>query len=235
MLESEWDYSNDVVPMLKSLRLKGANDRKLRLFAVACCRHLLRRVPMGTNDILRVELAERYADGEATDSELITGRFPYTHTTRAQRTAAIACRNATEMGDLIVMADCTAGNAVWAVGEHAASMVNAATNSSVFIDAHAAEQAAQASILRDIIGPLPFRPLPSMVDLLRTPAASNLIALAKSIYDGQTFAPEHMLAVAESLRDVHCENDEMISHCQNTDQIHVRGCWVIDLILSKDR
>jgi len=43
MTEAEWNACNDPKPMLGFLRGRG-NDRKLRLFAVACCRrvwHLL--------------------------------------------------------------------------------------------------------------------------------------------------------------------------------------------------
>ena len=40
MTEYEWTACNDPVPMLDLLRWQ-ATDRKLRLFAVACCRHIV--------------------------------------------------------------------------------------------------------------------------------------------------------------------------------------------------
>jgi hypothetical protein len=40
--------------------------------------------------------------------------------------------------------------------------------------------------------------------------------------------------LADALLDAGCDDEELIQHCR-TEGPHVRGCWVIDLILSKDR
>jgi hypothetical protein len=61
MTEAEWDACADPMKMLESLRGR-ASDRKLRLFAVACCRRVL---PLLQEPACRlaVETAEQYADG----------------------------------------------------------------------------------------------------------------------------------------------------------------------------
>src|SRR4051794_9300433 len=72
MTEADWLSCADPRAMLSFLRDSGrATDRKLRLFAVGCCRriwHLVRH-----EDALRcLEVAERFAEGTATDEELRT-------------------------------------------------------------------------------------------------------------------------------------------------------------------
>src|SRR4051794_12251307 len=70
MNEAEWDVCTDPQAMLTCLRTTGkASDRKLRLFAVACCSRTA-CVPVFSPDLHVLGLAERYADGEASAAEL---------------------------------------------------------------------------------------------------------------------------------------------------------------------
>ena len=56
MTEPEWLTCNDPESMLESLRGR-VSDRKLRLFAVACCRHLLSQVTVNPWDRHAVDVA----------------------------------------------------------------------------------------------------------------------------------------------------------------------------------
>jgi len=30
-----------------------------------------------------------------------------------------------------------------------------------------------------------------------------------------------------------CDNEDILNHCRDTKKVHVRGCWVVDLVLDK--
>src|SRR5690349_13009218 len=76
MTEAEWLACEDPKPMLKFFQDK-AGDRKLRLFAVACCRRIEHLIPLALTENQpycreAVLVAERFADGHAIAEELQT-------------------------------------------------------------------------------------------------------------------------------------------------------------------
>ena len=84
----------------------------------------------------------------------------------------------------------------------------------------------QAVLLRDTFGN-PFRSAP--VDpAWRTPTAT---AIAQSIYDERRFRDLPILA--DALEEAGCTNHEVLRHCREPGE-HVRGCWVVDLVLGKE-
>ncbi|OGZ67878.1 MAG: hypothetical protein A3D44_02470 [Candidatus Staskawiczbacteria bacterium RIFCSPHIGHO2_02_FULL_42_22] len=54
--------------------------------------------------------------------------------------------------------------------------------------------------------------------------------IAQAIYDAGKF--DEMPILADALEDAGCTNEEILNHCRKTGP-HVRGCWVLDLILEK--
>jgi hypothetical protein len=91
----------------------------------------------------------------------------------------------------------------------------------------AAEKAAQSALIRDIFGN-PFRPVTFSPEWL----TSTVVALAQHMYESRDFSA--MPILADALQDAGCDNEEVLNHCRQAGE-HVRGCWVVDLILSKDR
>jgi hypothetical protein len=83
----------------------------------------------------------------------------------------------------------------------------------------------QIALLRDLFGN-PFRP----VALDSAWLTSDVLALARGIYEEKAF--DRMPILADALQDAGCDNDTVLSHCR-TEQMHVRGCWVLDLVLGK--
>jgi hypothetical protein len=89
-----------------------------------------------------------------------------------------------------------------------------------------AEEPQQVILARDILGN-PFRPVAFDPDW-RT---STALALAKQMYDSRDFSA--MPILADALQDAGCENDDVLTHCRDANGVHVRGCWVVDLVLGK--
>jgi hypothetical protein len=206
--------------MLEFLRGKGS-DRKLRLFAVACCRQLLREVRVNPWDEHAVEVAERYADGSASVSELQEAA----NGTTPDWTAAFACQEAASVEGGVDAADYAADNAAWEAGAHAASLVDDDTDSPSFAAGREAERAAQAQLIRCIFGN-PFRPV-TLDPAWRTP---QVIALAQTAYNEHRFGD--LPVMADALEEAGCSNTDVISHCRGFGP-HVRGCWALDLVLDK--
>lgn len=59
----------------------------------------------------------------------------------------------------------------------------------------------------------------------------DVMGVARGIYEDRAF--ERMPILADALMDAGCENSEIIAHCGGPGP-HVRGCWVVDLILGKE-
>src|SRR5205085_12433942 len=90
-------------------------------------------------------------------------------------------------------------------------------------DGRREEQLKQAALLRDIVGN-PFRPV-ALDPAWRTAA---VVGLAEAIYAGRAF--DRLPILADALEDAGCDNPDVLAHCRGPGP-HVRGCWVVDLIL----
>jgi hypothetical protein len=230
MTESQWDACADPTPMLTFLCGKGS-DRKLRLFACACCRasgHVF------TDARFRhaVEVGERFADGRAAPEDLraawqgandAAGDSVTAGTHRVGMNAAIAAK---------VLTRSSAGGGAALLVCRAAAVAAARALPTEDLAARQAEMearlAASACLLRDLIGN-PFRP----VSLDPSWLAWNggvVRKMAQTIYDEHRFTDLPVLA--DALEDAGCADAAAPAHCRQPGE-HVRGCWVMDLLLGK--
>src|SRR5262245_54130387 len=251
MTEAEWlayadpdPFRRWTHPMLVFLESIGrASERKLRLFAVACCRLLLSKVRVHPQDEHLVHLAERFADGAASAAEL---RGPYDYSpaawvpqfssepagesfaamsewAQAPRTASPACWNAAELEFGAVVADCAAGNAAWAATVPGTVLPD---DNGVSEARVAAEQAIQCDLIRCIFGN-PFRPVTRESEWLAredgTVAALARAAYAERPLPAGRFDPARLAVLADTLEDAGCDDAEILSHLRGPGP-HVRGC-----------
>lgn len=89
-----------------------------------------------------------------------------------------------------------------------------------------AERKQQAELVRDLFGN-PFR----LCACDSSWSTSTVLALASGIYEEKAF--DRMPILADALQDAGCENDAILDHCRGPGT-HVRGCWVLDLLLSRN-
>ena len=191
-----------------------ATERKYRLFAVACSRRIWH---LFSDDLWRcaVEVSEGYADGLATEAELeatgeeIEASFDQDGLSEAQRwVRGIAAGHVFDRS--YRLAGQVSGECLRALGQRH----------------EGPEEQAQCDIIRDMF-PNPFRPV-SFSPEWRTDTA---IAVARQMYESREFGA--MPILADALQDAGCDNEDILSHCRGPGP-HVRGCWVIDLVLSKE-
>ncbi len=84
------------------------------------------------------------------------------------------------------------------------------------------------AIMRDVFGN-PFQSVP--VDTSWVAWNDGTVRkLAQLIYDDRDF--DRLPLLADALEDAGCTDAAILSHCREPGE-HVRGCWVVDLLLGK--
>jgi len=215
----------------------GGSERKLRLFAVACCRCSL-SIAANKDYCSALQVSEDFANGLASEDELrevytpIRSRAHELHEHTADEPAYRRWAECTAVACASALPTAGAFDAVWMVHRTA--------------EGDTSKQL--VALVRDIFGN-PFRwPL---TDSTLPPVAHNpewrwlwfplafvsewrtdtTLAIAQGIYAERAF--DRLPVLADALQDAGCNNDNILRHCRDPHGAHVRGCWVVDLVLGK--
>ena len=232
MTEAEWLNCNDPHDMLRFVKghrgmRKQKKQRQQRLFSVGCCRRIWSLIPNGRSRFC-VEVAERFADGNATVAELRA----------ADKEASGICTLNGPSEPLFSCAQvCYENND----GQHVSTTTMSAVFNQLYPNSDGddamsvlggrrdgacpSEAREQCRLLRDIFGN-PFRPV-AFDPVWRS---EHTVGLAAKMYEDREFAA--MPILADALLEAGCENSDLLTHCREPG-VHVRGCWVVDLILGK--
>lgn len=235
MTEAEWLACADPRDLMEYLHGQ-LTERKLRLFACACCGPAWERV---TEACCRnaVAVALRYADGQATAEELKAAHgaaqngkplFQDANWAAAWTAAPAALLAADQASNQAAQALArvqaeAAKSAAWGAVRSGATeqdrgaawaRFEAATEAAL-----AQERAWQAELLRELAGN-PFRPIPLVEDL---PAA--VTQLAEALYAGEECA----FALHDALEEA--GHAALAEHFLSAD--HPRGCWALDRLLGR--
>jgi hypothetical protein len=201
--------------------LKGcASSRKLRHFAITNAMRIWEDFP---NETCRaaVAVAERFSDGLATSDELARAnelvrnnerQFQFTYKNHDAWLAALCATWVEDETDL-------ANSAAWGVATYVPKVL-ARTDDFRLI------RASVCNTVRDIFGN-PFRPI-AFDPRWRT---ADAVGLARGIYDDRAF--DRLPLLADALMDAGCADEQVVGHCRSEGP-HVRGCWVVDLVIGKE-
>ncbi|MDY3554484.1 hypothetical protein R5W24_003608 [Gemmata sp. JC717] len=196
-------------------------ERRSRLFGVACCRRHLHLI-VDPRSLKALDATERCADGAATADDLERAYA------EAFEVVAYYAEHPDRRNDKRFEAWGRAANAV-AGGCHEHELAEGVALE-VLTAAEAAgltgEPAAQSDLVRDIFGN-PFQPV-AFSPAWRTETA---VSLAQRMYESRDFSA--MPILADALQDAGCDDAELLTHCRGPGP-HVRGCWVVDLVLGKE-
>ncbi|VTR98685.1 hypothetical protein [Tuwongella immobilis] len=238
MTEAEWLGAPHLYTLIRLIEEK-ASERRRRLLACACCRRTWNLLP---DDFIRdiLELAEQYADGMVTSGHLrsvqnepyfddlqnqLRGRAQVKPQQSLRTLYAIsAIRDLTSLSvNLVNIILDTSRNPR---DDYIPTPIHNETTGGGSIGYDPNELDLKIRLLHDIFGPrldsLPF------VSTWRTSAA---FVLAHQMYQSRDFSSMPMLA--DALEVAGCDNQEILRHCREPG-IHVRGCWVVDLVLGNE-
>jgi hypothetical protein len=211
MTEAEWLACTDPIPMLEFLRGKASN-RKLRLFIADGVKTL--GAIFGKDQEVLSEMHEQVAEGQATEEDL--ERF--------------LLRGMPELWEHRA----PGGNlpSVWELARMVVrdrfKLAPLERSEVVTAESRSAENADMCGVLRCIFGSL-FRPVTLDPGILRW-NGGTIPRIARAIYEGGNFGDLPILA--DALEEAGCTSADILSHCRAPGP-HVRGCWVVDLLLGK--
>ena len=211
MTEAEWLSCANWSQMFD--RMAGfdrpPSERKQRLLLAGCVRQVWDQIPPG-HMREAVETAEQYADGAATAEDLRTAHSRYFD---------VAAR-----GELKTMVNPQLLFLAYAASASIRSITRPHSSTHAGGLNRFAGQALP-DLIRCVVGNL-FRPIDAVPGWL----APTAVDLAAVIYADRAF--DRLPILADALEEAGCTDPAVLSHGRSPGP-HVRGCWVVDLVLGK--
>jgi hypothetical protein len=225
MREEEWrsgDLATLEFQLLTGDEAVPVSDRKLRLWAAACCR-LCWELLNDRRSRDAVEGAERFADARLSAAELAA-------LSRASREAYQTISNFDQavrpFRHAALAADNTASpvrGPVLGTPHHARSALVTA--------GPASEETAYTEVralLHDVFGN-PFRPTVISAAWLAWDGGT-VLKFAQAVYEERAF--DRLPILADALEEAGCTDAELLGHLRGPGP-HVRGCWALDVLLGR--
>jgi hypothetical protein len=217
MTEAEWKVATDPKKMLQFL-LGKARDRKIRLYACACCRRIWSLLTDNRSREV-IEVAEKYADGQVNKLALVD----------ASRAAYRAGITLYRRGEEVITRWAAHAAQASAYLNHLRLAEACLVRTMYVIEQFGIRKPAEENIEQVKLVFEVFHNPFTTVTVETTWLTSTVTAIARQMYDSRDFSA--MPILADALQDAGCDNDEILNHCRRPAD-HVRGCWVVDLLLN---
>jgi hypothetical protein len=219
--EAEWLACSDPEKMLEFLRWK-VSERKLRLFACACCRKFWSRLG-DRRARSAIEVAELFVDGLA----------PLSALSAAYREFSDAERRTLHFDDALQLA--AVGTALWKTSFALPGVVVGGFETALTACRVSTEGVESLTLLRDMVGN-PFRPIAISPSVLAW-SEVTVVRLAQASYKERllpagTLDYGRLAVLADALEEAGCTSEDILGHLRGPGP-HVRGCWVVDIVLGK--
>jgi hypothetical protein len=196
--------------------------RRMMLFGCASARMIWDFLPTDSRSSLLVK--ERFADGKATESDLRASRIHHVIpaiTVKHHAMNAVGEPSGGSQSAAMALATLAAGPSP--LGPAFKIEKWHATWNRAYDEA----RATQAHFLRDIFPPLEYTPQFDSAWL-----TSTVVALAKQMDETGDFSIVPILA--DALQDSGCNDETLLQCCRVAGNVHVRGNWVVDLVLGRE-
>lgn len=209
------------------------SERKLRLLSAALCQSI-RHLMSDKRSRQAVRVARLSVDGWADLEACMTAReeaaqVPHVGPHAVELAAQAARLTLGKMGPRNVAAIFQLTDAAIAaqVGERPSLRKNPSLLEQIRKGAVEENERIAVQLIREVFGN-PFETVPFDARW-RT---LNVRAIAEAIYAGPAF--EQLPILADALEEAGCTSAAVLDHCRGKDK-HLRGCWVIDLLLGKEQ
>jgi hypothetical protein len=224
MTEAEWLVCTDPTAMLEYLRAR-TSDRKLRLIAVASCQRAKEFTEYWYHEL--ADIAEAFAEGRATLAAMQAVRAKHHPSNDYFDRNAFYDSAGSNLGETIphLVEDLAEWIATCHVDDAGKTLEAWETERSIEFER---ELAISADEVREIAGN-PFRPV-SIDSSWLVWNNGTVVQLAQVIHDERAF--DRMPVLADALEDAGCSDAAILDHLRGPGP-HVRGCWVVDLLLGK--
>jgi hypothetical protein len=219
MTEEQW-LSEAVSEKLLN-HVKGKlSERKLRLYAVACCRRVVDDGPGRA----ALEAAERFADDALPKKALTAAKKAYRGSVLSMSyvcsVAGRSCWGAVRFAARFAV-EHVAHGPIWAAAAISDRL-------DVCEQLRASEKRVQADLMRDVAGNL-FRPV-ALDPAWLTWRDATIVKLAQTIYADRAF--ERLGILADALEEAGCHDAVLLGHCRGNG-LHAKGCWAVDALVGK--